>query len=427
MRPAVGDDVVHRRAAGRARPSASRTRRAADQRPVLQVEGRAAPPRPASRLSSPPRRASGSRRRSCSSRWNRLAGRRDHAAPARPPTSAKVVRSASWRRDDRVQARRSAARPARPPAAAAWGCGRLRCPGSSWSRNHSRCCAKESGSLGAGRGPRGIERRAPGRPRGRLDAPRASSASVGRLEESRAAAAPRREPARTRETTRVASSEWPPSSKKSSRTAHPLQPSTSRPDLRERLLGRACAAPRSRASADAAPSGAGSALRSTLPLAVSGSASSTHEGRRHHVLGQAARRGAPAARPRRTALVRGTHVRDQPPVAGRVLARQHHRLAHRRVLAQRAPRPRPARCGSRASSPGRRCGPGTRACRPRSQRTRSPVRYSRAPGSPERVGHEALGGQLRAGPGSRAPGPSPPTYSSPGTPTGTGWSRASST
>ena len=81
----------------------------------------------------------------------------------------------------------------------------------------------------------------------------------------------------------------------------------------------------------------------------------------------------------------------------------HHRLAHARVLAQRAPRSRPARCGSRAPSPGRRCGPGTRACRPAGHRARSPVRYSRAPGSRRTGRGRSAPPSARAGPGSRAP------------------------
>ena len=82
--------------------------------------------------------------------------------------------------------------------------------------------------------------------------------------------------------------------------------------------------------------GAGSALRSSLPLGVSGKRVQPHEGRRHHVLGQGRRAGgarsasAPAARRIRRHGVIG----HQPLVARRVLAGQHHRLAHRRMLRQ---------------------------------------------------------------------------------------------
>ena len=43
------------------------------------------------------------------------------------------------------------------------------------------------------------------------------------------------------------------------------------------------------------------------------------------------------------------------------------------------PRSPPARCGSRAPSPGDRSGPGTRAARPAGNAPRSPVRYRRDP------------------------------------------------
>ena len=72
----------------------------------------------------------------------------------------------------------------------------------------------------------------------------------------------------------TASSEWPPSSKKWSWRPTRSTPSSSLPDAGQRLLDLACAAPRTARAATAAPSGAGSALRSSLPLGVSGSASS---------------------------------------------------------------------------------------------------------------------------------------------------------
>ena len=56
------------------------------------------------------------------------------------------------------------------------------------------------------------------------------------------------------------------------------------------------------------------------------------------------------------------------------------------------------------------------------QRTRSPVRYIRASRAGERVGDEALRGELGTVEVARAT-PPPPMYSSPGTPTGTGRSR----
>ena len=77
---------------------------------------------------------------------------------------------------------------------------------------------------------------------------------------------------RARETTCVASSEWPPSSKKPSSTPTRSAPSTSA------QIPASTSSVAVRGAAYAAPlpcSGAGSARRSTLPLAVSGRLSST--------------------------------------------------------------------------------------------------------------------------------------------------------
>ena len=91
----------------------------------------------------------------------------------------------------------------------------------------------------------------------------------------------------------------------------------------------------------------------------------------------------------------GNDVGDQPPVHRRGgPARHHHRLAHRRRAVSAASispssmrKPRIFTWWSSAAQV-------LDARRPPGSRARSPVRYSRAPGSPERIGHEALGGQL---------------------------------
>ena len=78
--------------------------------------------------------------------------------------------------------------------------------------------------------------------------------------------------ARTRLTSRVASSECPPSSKKLSSTPTRASASTSaKMSQSDLLLGR----PRAHGSSRPAGRGAGRAWRSSLPLGVSGSASST--------------------------------------------------------------------------------------------------------------------------------------------------------
>ncbi len=149
-----------------------------------------------------------------------------------------------------------------------------------------------------------------------------------------------------------------------------------------------------RSRASTVSSGAGSALRSTLPLGVSGSASRHHQGRGQHVLRQAPGAAPRAARSTPTpSLARRPR---RPPGAGRpsVLPHHHHRSAHpgqRASAASISPssmrkprtftwwsmRPRNSTRRPAGSAPGRRSG--TAARRPRSRR----------------IGHEPLRRQLR--------------------------------
>ena len=76
---------------------------------------------------------------------------------------------------------------------------------------------------------------------------------------------------RARQTTWVASREWPPSSKKSSCTPTRSSPSTS-PQIPARISSSGLLGPTAATSSTA--SGPGSARRSTFPFAVSGSSSS---------------------------------------------------------------------------------------------------------------------------------------------------------
>ena len=91
----------------------------------------------------------------------------------------------------------------------------------------------------------------------------------------------------------------------------------------------------------------------------------------------------------------GHHVPDQPVARRSAVVRGRHATAcgHAGVARAARTRSRRVRCGSRGSSPGSRCGPGTPAGRRTVQRTRSPVRYIRAPGPPERVGDEPFRGR----------------------------------
>ena len=179
--------------------------------------------------------------------------------------------------------------------------------------------------------------------------------------------------------------------------ADPLHAQHLRPDRRQRLLDLAVAAPRSRVAHTASPSGAGSALRSSLPFGVSGSASSAHERRRHHVLRQAppqVRRAARSASapPRRPRT---------PPAACRPARPRAPRPPHRATPAlRRSTRLDLAQLDPEAPDlhlvvvrPRNSSVPSAR------QRARSPVRYSRAPPSRrERIGDEALRRQLAARP-----------------------------
>ena len=212
--------------------------------------------------------------------------------------------------------------------------------------------------------PNGHQRRP--RPRPPRAAASASCSTVGCLEE-RGQGQLRGPGARgCAATSRTASSEWPPSSKKSSRT-----PTGARPAPPPRCAA-SCSSSASRGrdavrrSERRARPGSGRALRSTLPLALRGRAASTTKADGTMYSGSrcwrsaSQRRRCPASGP----ASRTTYA-DEPLVAGHVLAHHHRGLRDARALRAARPRLRPARCGSRAPSPGSRCGPGTPACRPR--------------------------------------------------------------
>ena len=191
---------------------------------------------------------------------------------------------------------------------------------------------------------------------------------------------------------RVASSEWPPSSKKlSSMPTRSTPQHLGKQRAQDLLLRRARRAPYAvgrQARAPAAPGGR--ACRSASAAAVQ-----HHERRRHHVVRQARR----SMRPQRRRI--GTLAPPPPP---------HRRPAACRRAAPRARSPPPApppacRVSAASISPGSMRKPRSFTCasaRPRNsstpsarQRARSPVRYIRLPGRPERVGHEPLRRQPR--------------------------------
>ena len=203
--------------------------------------------------------------------------------------------------------------------------------------NQRRCCANESGSVPSrGTGTRGgaaLPGPAAGRPQRLLD-PRRELRQRRRLEEvaqrqldAERPAQPREHPRRQQ---RVAAQLEEPVG-----DPRPVRGRAPRPRCRRGPPRPASAAPGSRPRS-ACRSGAGRAFLSTLPLGVSGSRSSSHEGRRHHVFrqplaqaGRAGRGASPRARP--------SPAPDRRPDAG-------HR---RRPRARRPPPPR----GPRAEPP----------------------------------------------------------------------------
>ena len=161
--------------------------------------------------------------------------------------------------------RRAAPRPSccRPGSPAPAGAGTRAAPA------RRRAAAGGRGGPGASGGARRPRRPAPAR----LD-PRRQAGDRGRLEDHPQRQLDPRRRSRTRETSWVASSEWPPSSKKLSWTPTPLEAQQVGPEGGEPLLHRR---PRRHAGRARPPCrrGAGSARRSTLPLGVSGSAGSS--------------------------------------------------------------------------------------------------------------------------------------------------------
>ena len=195
---------------------------------------------------------------------------------------------------------------------------------------------------------------------------------------------------------RVASSEWPPSSKKLS-----SMPTSATPSV----------------SANSAHSTASCGVRGSRPLDIGGhhrrrqrpavelavrrqrQPLQHHERRRHHVVGQQPGEMLPQRRRigRRRAGLRH-HVGHQPQRAGAASAAAIRasvvvgiRPASLRAItaacatphaAATPPRSRPARSGSRAASPAHRRGPRKSSTPSLRQRARSPVRYIRLPAGP---------------------------------------------
>ena len=289
------------------------------------------------------------------------------------------------------------------------------------SRNQSRSCAKESGSTPSrGTGTTGgASRPAPSR-RSASTRP-ASSPTVCASKTARSGSSTPNA-CRTRDTTRMATSEWPPSAKKLSSAPTRSSPSTALqiPAITSSAAVRGA----TYAAASSRPSGAGSALRSILRVGVSGSSPSITNAEGTRWSGTRSRIHPRRSLPDGTASSEGTTYATSRRSPGR--------SSRATTTTSRTPGCRPS---SDSTSPGSTRNPRIFtwwSARPRysmspplRQRATSPVRYRRAPASaPSGSGTK----RSAVSPGRfRYPraSPAPPTYSSPGTPIGTG-RRASS-
>ena len=324
----------------------------AEQRAPRQVERRArlvlhqaaqlAPPRPPRHGGRAP--PAGTR----SPRPGRCAG------PARRPPSEKVVRSASWRATMRSSARTSAPRSRRAPQPQAHGdvVGRAHAlhlleEPQPLLRERQR---KRPGALHAARSPSPRHAR-------RSRSPRAKSASTGRSNSVARSPPPRPAPAApARSPAPPAASARP--ARRSCRGGPPAPRPAPRPRSRPAPPRSRPPAPRTRGPHTRRPPARGAPCGPVLPFGVSGNASiHTYAAGTMY----SGRRSARCAFSASTATGSSAQVvRHQPPVAGRVLARRGRPERARPGAPPAAPRSRPARCGSRAPSPGSRCGPGTR-------------------------------------------------------------------
>ena len=293
-RPAVGDDVVHRQRGARGPP-----RRGAAAAPAAAARGAdrtgAAPP--PSRLPRhlalaairgepaqiDQRQAASAAGRIDLHRLARPASGRRSAAPRAGARSRRALRGEGRQ----VEARRGGGRPA--------ACCRPGSPGSSWSRNQSRCWANDSGS-GPLRGRR-LERRArrdrlqpasAGRPRGQPGHGRRLEERPQRQLDPERRPDPRRHPGRQQ---RVAAQ-----LEEVVVRADRLAPQHLAPDRRQHLLHRAAGR---RGVADPRPPRRRRRQGPPVYLAVRSQRQrlQTDEGRRHHVLRQPARRKRPQLTP----------------------------------------------------------------------------------------------------------------------------------
>ena len=221
--------------------------------------------------------------------------------------------------------------------------------------NHSRCWGKDNGSRSPrATGTRGGSASAAASRRTAVTASAraltvgaSNSTFTGRLTPKAS---------RTRDNTRIASSEWPPSSKKLASI-----PTCSRFSTSAKIPATSSSAGVRGASGDhlaeiQRQSGESPAIHLAVARLRDGLQESIN--RRHHVLGKAAPSGAAAARPPRPPRAPSPRT---PPAPGRRRGPEAPAPPPRAPPRAPAapPRSRPARCGSRAPSPGGRSGPGS--------------------------------------------------------------------
>ena len=342
--------------------------------PIVEQRGPQRQLAAAGRTAVPPRSAASSAGRSASGHLAHgqdgpAAGRVEDHLPGRLPPrvgedGAQHSRAGRPRRPARPAARRG---PARRSAAAPAACCRSR-PAPPAGRGTTAAAARttaappRAGSAGTApsRGP------APDRPAGRpqpADGRRLEQVTTGISASSTA---------RTRVTSRVASSEWPPSSKKSS--SHRPAPGRAPRRTAPQTIS-------SRAVRGARPASAARELRRGQRPAVELAVGGERQRVEHDDAAGTMYSGSRAASVRRSAgrvqrarRRRGDHVGDQPRLAGLVLARDHRRpgrppgcaasaasispssIRKPRILTWSSARPRNSSRPSAASAPGRRCG-----------------------------------------------------------------------
>ena len=272
QRPAVARRCGAGSAAARARSRPSRSSAHAQQRPAAEVERPAAPPR--RRGGGPPPRARSGQRRQVH-QGQRAGGRRRITCTGRPSRAAKTVRSASWRRTTSPSARARAATssaPVEPQRRRDVVGGRARLelveePEALLGERQRQIALPRRPGRAAAAATRAGRRR-------RLD-PRRPAPPPSAPRRDRAAAARPRSASRSRDSTRVASSEWPPRSKKLSSRPDPLDAAAPPPRSRPAAPRPACAARRSPPRRRPRSRRAGQRLAVHLAVGVSGSAAST--------------------------------------------------------------------------------------------------------------------------------------------------------